>query len=121
MQKLVKILDQQFYYSVIENIHTLCSQKEISTIIIDDIYFDELLEKSKNSIGSNINQIIIISENINQIISKLVGLDVLLLAAQDLEEAINLAVLGEPLSNSVACFVKESEEVVSAILTEMTA
>ena len=55
----------------------------------------------------------------NTALSCLEGVDVLLLAAVDINEAVRLAILGEPLSKEVVCFSKESVDAVSVILAKV--
>ncbi len=119
MQKLIKISDQQFYYSTIDQVIESCSQEEDCAIIIDENYLDQFLENGGDVIGTNINQVIIISESVNTALSKLEGVGVFLLAAVSLEDAVRLAVLGEALSKEVVCVSKE-ESAVTKILNEIT-
>ncbi len=120
MQELIKISDQQFYYSTIDQVIESCSQKENCAIIIDEYYLDEFLKNGGDVIGSNINQIIIISECVRNLLSNLKGVSVLLLSAVSLEDALKLAVLAEALSKDVVCVPKEDEAAVSKHLKELT-
>ena len=116
MQELINISGQQFYYSTIDKVIESCSQKENCAIIIDENYLDEFLKNGNDVIGSNINQIIIISESVNTVLSRLEGVSVFLLAAVSLKDAVKLAVLGEALSKVVVCVPKESANAVTDIL-----
>jgi hypothetical protein len=119
MQELIKISGQQFYYSTIDKVIESCSQKENCAIIIDENYLDEFLENGSDVVGSNINQIIIISESVNTVLSQLEGVSVFLLAAVSLEDAVKLAVLGEALSSEVVCVSKEDAASVMKVLAAM--
>ena len=119
MKELVKISGQQFYYSTIDKVIESCSQKESCAIILDENYLDEFLENGGDIIGSSINQIIIISESVNAVLSHLEGVSVFLLAAVSLEDAVKLAVLGEALSNEVVCVSKEDAASVMKVLAAM--
>ncbi len=119
MQELIKISGQQFYYSTIDKVIESCSQKENCAIIIDENYLDEFLKNGDNVIGSSINQIIIISESVNTVLSRLEGVSVFLLAAVSLEDAVKLAILGEALSKEVVCVPKEDAASVTKVLAGM--
>lgn len=116
MNELINIEGQQFYYSTIEQVIDRCAKKEACTIIIDKIHLNELLTKGVSIIGECVNQIIIISENVNDAFSKLEGVKVLLIAAENFEEAARLAILLAALSNSVVCIPKEDEKTVGNII-----
>ena len=119
MQELINISDQLFYYSTIDKVIESCSQKENCAIIIDENYLNEFLVNGNDVIGSNINQIIIISECVNTVLSRLEGVSVLLLAAVSLKDAVKLAVLGEALSKVVVCVPKGDANSVAEALAGM--
>tara|TARA_B100000809_G_scaffold60199_1_gene56735 strand:- start:6856 stop:7224 length:369 start_codon:yes stop_codon:yes gene_type:complete len=119
MLNLLDISGQKFYYSTIEEVIESCSQNENCAIIIDENYLEEFLVNGNDIIGPNINQIIIISDSVNTVLSKLEGVSVLLLAAVSLKDAVRLAILGEALSSVVVCVPKEDKESVIKILSEV--
>ena len=120
MQELINISGQQFYYSTIDQVIDSCSQKENCAIVIDENYLDEFVQNKNDIVGDSINQIIVISDNVNTVLSRLEGVSVLLLAAVSLEEAARLAVLGEALSKDVVCISKEDKNTVIEVLVGIT-
>ncbi len=121
MQELINISGQKFYYSTIDQVIESYPQKEDCAIIIDENYLDQFLKKGNDAIGSNIKQIIIISESVNTVLSRLEGVCVFLLAAVSIEDAVRLAVLGESLSKEVVCVLKDDVSSVAEILLRMSA
>ena len=119
MRELINISGQKFYYSTIDQVIESCSQKENCAIIIDGNYLDQFLKNGDDVIGSNINQIIVISESVNTVLSRLEGVSVFLLAAVSLKDAVRLAVLGEALSKVVVCVPKEEASSVTEVLAAM--
>ncbi|MFB0924650.1 MAG: hypothetical protein QMB65_05120 [Vicingaceae bacterium] len=119
MLDLLDISGQKFYYSTIEEVIESCSQKENCAIIIDENYLEEFLANGNDIIGPNINQIIIISDSVNTVLSKLEGVSVLLLAAVSLKDAVRLAIFGLALSGVVVCVPKEDKDSVLKILSEV--
>lgn len=120
MNELIKIADQQFYYSTIDKGFESFSQKENCAIIIDENYFVEFLKNADDFIGSNINQLIIISESVHAVLDQLEGVNVLLVAAVSFEDAVRLAILGEALSKEVVCVPKEDIAFVTKVLSNMS-
>jgi hypothetical protein len=116
MHKLTNISVQQFYYSTIDQLIERCSQQEKCALIIDNNQFDDLVNKGMNIIGDSVNQIIIISGNMNTSLPQLIGKDVLLMAADNFEQAARFAIYGEALSTNVICCVNQDENAVNAIL-----
>ena len=116
MKELINISGQQFYYSTIDQVIERCSDKEGCAIIIDESHLNDFLNKGDKIIGECVNQIIIISENVNTAITKLEGVAVLLIAANSFEEAVRVAILGEALSKEVICIPKEDESTVGQII-----
>jgi len=116
MEELINIGNQHFYYSTVDQIEDDCALKESCAIIIDDFLLEELLGKGFTMIGKNVNQIIIISENVNKALSQLIGKDVLLLSAGSLKEAVGIAVLGEDLNKYIICIPKEDKDGAKSIV-----
>ena len=118
MKELVNISGQQFYYSTINQVIGRWSQKEKCAIIIDESYLDEFLTESGNLIRE-LNQIIIISKHVNTAIKSLQGVNVLLIAVDNFNEGVKIALLGNNLSNKVICVPKEDENVARKIMDEI--
>ncbi len=116
MKELINISGQQFYYSTVDQVIERCSQLERCAIIIDESHLDEFLTKGGNIIGECVDQIIIISENVDTALSQLKGVSVLLIAAGSFEEAVRVAILGTALSKEVICIPKEDEKTVGDII-----
>jgi hypothetical protein len=116
VKELINIGGQQFYYSTVEQVIDRCAKKEACAIIIDKIHLNELLTKGESIIGECVNQIIIISDDVNDAFTKLEGIGVLLIAAENFEEATRLAILGSAMSNAVICIPKEDEKTVGNII-----
>lgn len=116
MKKLINISGQQFYYSSIDQVIEQCSQKEKCAVIIDKIHLDEFLDKGNKVIGKYVDQIIIISENVDTALAQLEGVSVLLIAVMDFEEAVRIAIFGTALTKEVICIPKEDEKTVGNII-----
>lgn len=109
-------MGQQFYYSTIDQVIERCSQKERCAIIIDESHLDEFLTKGENIIGECVDQLIIISENVNTALAQLEGVSVLLIAVGSFEEAVRVAILGTALNKEVVCIPKEDENTIGEII-----
>ncbi len=116
MKELINILDQKFYYSTVDQVIEQFTRLERCAIIIDESHLDEFLAKGGDSIGKCVDQVIIISKNVNAALSKLKNVSVLLIAAGSLEEGVRLAILGTALSKEVICIPKEDEKTVGGII-----
>ena len=116
MEGLINIGGQQFYYSTIDQVVDKCSRLESCAIIVDEIHLDELLAKGEPIIGKCVNQIIIISQNVNKALKKLENKNLLLLAACNLKEAIRIGVLGEGMFKDIICIPKQEESELKSIV-----
>lgn len=116
MEELVNIGNQQFYYSTINQVVDKCVQKERCAIIVDEFHLEELLAKGEPIIGKCVNQIIIISDSVNKALGHLIGIDVLLLSACNLEEAVRIAILGEDLNKHIICIPKVEKDELKSIV-----
>jgi hypothetical protein len=116
MKELINISGQQFYYSTINQVIERCSLKEKCAIIIDESHLDEFLTKRENIIEECVDQLIIISENVDTALTQLEGVSVLLIAVGSFEEAVRVAILGTALSKEVICIPKEDENTVGEII-----
>lgn len=116
MKELINITGQKFYYTSINQLIERCPQQEECALIIDSNQFDEFISKGMNTIGACVNQLIIISGNMNTSLSQLIGKDLLLMAADNFEEAAKFAIFGEALSKNVMCAVGHDEKSLKTIL-----
>ena len=119
MKELINISGQQFYHSTIEQVNESCSQKENCAIIIDESYLDQLIENGRDIIGSSVNQLIIISEKVNEALLQIEGIGVFLVSAIDTKDALKLAVMSEPLSKEMICVLKEDEKTIIEMMNEI--
>ena len=121
MKEWVNISGQKFYYSTIEQLKDRCAQKEKCAIIIDDNHLEEFLTSGDSIIGRCVDQIIIISENVDTALIQLKDENLLLLSASSFEEAVRFAILGEKFFHDVICIPKEDEnsaiKIIKAIKT----
>jgi hypothetical protein len=116
MKELNNISGQRFYYSTIEQLKERCSQKEKCTIIIDEEHLKELLIPGMDIIGKCVDQIIIISENVDTALAQLKDENLLLLSADNFESAVRFAILGSGFLHDVICILEEDEKSASEIL-----
>jgi len=116
MKELINISGQQFYFSTIDQVIERCSQKEKCAIIIDESHLDEFIKKGGDVVGDTVDQLIIISENVDTAFTQLEGVDILLIAAVSFEEAVRVAIYGTTLSKEVICIPKEDERTVGDII-----
>ena len=116
MKELINIAEQKFYYTSIDHLIEQCSQYEECALIIDNNQFDDLLSKGEEIIGACVNQLIIISGNMNTSITQLIGKDVLLMAADNFEQAVKFTIFGEALSKNIMCVVDQDENSLKSIL-----
>ena len=120
MEKLIKIAGQQFYYSSIKDIVDQGVQNQKCAIILNGADLDVLLE-SPPVFKNGVNQLIIIEKNLNSSITKLQGEDILLLAADNFDEAIRLAILSVELNNNIICSLEGSKDKVEEVMEELLA
>jgi hypothetical protein len=119
MKELINISGQQFYYSTIDQVIEGCSGNKKCALIIDEQHWEELMSKGQNTIGECINQIIIISDNVNNAVKDLEGVGVMVIAAGSLNEAVRIAIFGAALSQEVYCIPNECEDNLGGIVSEM--
>lgn len=118
MIELINISGCKFYYSTIDQVIERCSQMKKRSVIIDENYLEEFL-KSNNVVGLCINQIIIISKNVDKALSQLEGRNVLMISAGSFEEAIKISLFGVELSDGVICIVDREESDVQEVINEI--
>ena len=116
MEELINIAGKQFYYSTMDQLIERCSQKEKCALIIDNDHIDELLNKAMDIIGTCVNQLIIVSGNVNTTLPHFIGKDVLIMAADNFEEAVRFAIYGDALSKEVICIPKEEDNIKGKIV-----
>lgn len=108
MKRLIDISGKRFYHSMIDQVIEEYSSKGKCAIIIDENYLDEFSNNAGELIEKSVNQLIIISENLNEISLQIVKSNVLLVSVGDLEEAVRIAVLGA--YNHEVIYVSEKDE-----------
>jgi hypothetical protein len=116
MKKLINIGGQQYYYATVSELLSDCSEK--CAVIINEDLLKELIDKGIENIESYVNQIIVISENVNTALTPLIGIDVFLMAASSTEQAIRFGTQSSALNNSVVCVLPD-EAAITQILETM--
>jgi hypothetical protein len=109
MNELVNIPGQQFYSSTIDQAIGKCSQKEQCAIIVDENCLAELIARGKEVVRKSVNQIIVVSGNLNAVYPLFEGEKVLLISAVSVEEAIKFSVFSAELSSDVI-YVSDKKE-----------
>jgi len=109
MEELINILDQQFYYSHVDGLMDGCARFDKCAIIIEEEELLSFLEVGMELIGRKINQVVVISENLNVIYKKLHACNVLLISALDFKEAVRFSIMNTEITKDVVCVSKESE------------
>lgn len=105
MEALITINNQQFYYAEIPELVDFSSSNKCA-VIIDENKLEELL-KSAVKIGSNhVNQIIVITDNLNAAYSNIKNSNVFIISAHSLEQAVQFAVFSAELSQKICCISK---------------
>ena len=120
MDMLIDISEQQFYSAKIDHLVEKCSQKERCAIIIDEKELEEFISKSKAIVGKSVNQIIVISENLNTVHPLFEGEKVLLISALNYEEAVKIAISGVELSQQVICIADKEDSVLKRVIEEIS-
>jgi len=121
MKGLINILGQHYYYSTINELIKQDSLKEVSAIIIEELYLEEFLLKGKKILQKDVDQIIIISENVDTAISNIEAIGILLISAESFENALKIASLSSDSCKEIICIVKEDENKISEILNTIGA
>jgi len=101
MDKLINISGQQFYSSTIDQTIEQCTPNKKCAIIVDENCLAEFIACGKEIVRNSVNQIIVVSENLNAVYPLFEGENVLLISAVSIEEAIKVAVFSTELSNDV--------------------
>lgn len=118
MNEVINILDQQFYSAEINQAIEQCYQNEKCAIIIDEEQLNDFLSLGKEIVGKQVNQIIIISENLNMSYPLFEGCYVLLVSVVSFENAIKIARSGAELINVVVS-ISDSAEIAHKRLVEI--
>jgi hypothetical protein len=106
----VKIGSQQFHYSTINQVVGKCAQLEGCAVIVDACFLNGLILENELVFEKYVRELIVIGDSVNSVLSSLKNKELLLVAASDLKEAIQIAILAEDLSKQFVCISKESEE-----------
>jgi len=120
MEKLIKIAGQQFYYSTIKDIVNQKIKVGKCAIILDEEDL-EVLINSSSILGNEVSQLIIIGKSLSRSYHQLKGKNILLLSANDLDEAIRFAILSVELNKNIVCTSKGSKDKVKEIMEELAA
>jgi len=109
MKALINISGQQFYSSTIDQAIEQCFDKENCAIIVDENCLAELMVKGEEAVRESVNQIIVVSENLNTVYPLFEEENMLLISAVGVEEAIKFFVFSAELSSDVV-YVSEKKE-----------
>ena len=104
MKPIITIKNQHFYYAEIAELAEFLSNKKCAIILEEDKLI-ALVESKLQIDAEHINQLIIISENLNNCMDLIVGKDVFVMSAQNFEEAVRLAVNSSELNENVICIL----------------
>jgi len=107
MDPLVKIKGQEFHTVALNEVSVSCSHTNRCVVVIDESDLVAFVENGMENILTSVNQIIIISKNLNSARTLFEGINVLLISVQNLEEAMKVSVMGEGYSKEVAYVTNE--------------
>lgn len=102
MEPVITIKDQHFYYVGISELITFSNDNKCA-VIIDEDQVQHLLDANPVIDGKHINQIIVISENLQSALSKLSGFCVFSMLAVDLDEAVRFSIFSADINQHVCC------------------
>lgn len=114
MKELKNIQGQQFYQATIGEFLNFCSENKCA-LIIDEENASALLKEEIDVTKSSVSQIIFISENINPLLKPFIGVNVFILSASSLEQALKFALHSEALNKKVACVVNDVSQLQSIL------
>lgn len=114
MKELANIQGQQFYSASVSESLSFCSENNCA-IVIDDVYLKQLIDTGLENLRDRVSQIIIISDTVNAAVAPLTGVNVFLIAANGLGQAIELAKHSSLLNNKVVCVVKDEKQVLKIL------
>lgn len=106
----LKIGAQQFYYSTVSQFKEVCVKLKECAVIVDASYFESLVLDNNFVFDKHVNQLIVVGNNLNKVLGSLGGKELLVVAASNVQEALQIAVLAEDLNKKFVCVLKESEE-----------
>ena len=116
MEKLIERANQSFYHAKIDQLVNTIVQHNNCAVIIAEEDFLKWIALGIDLFDGKIYQIILITNNLNVFYDTLKGKSVLLLAASDFAEGINLAIQSKEIINHIICVSSENKsEIVEKI------
>lgn len=94
MSGLINISNQVFYTSTVEDLSSKIISNDKCALIISENDIESLMSESRGFVD-RVNHAIIISENLDTVSAFFEGINVLLISAKNLSEAVNLSIIGD--------------------------
>lgn len=110
MKDLANIQGQQFYSASISELLSYCSENNCA-IVIDEVNLKELIKTGLDNLKDKASQIIIISDCVNAAVPPLIGINVFIIAADDISQAVELARQSSILNDKVVCVVQDETQI----------
>lgn len=102
MKELTNINEQTFFATNVSE-YTGFKEEGKHAILASDVSVLKLIESGANFSAVGLNQIIVIGDQISDVISKLIGVDVFVVGAQSWAQGIDLAAQSAELNNRIIC------------------
>lgn len=114
MKELTNIQGQQFYHASVSDFLKFCSENNCA-LIIDEDNAKVLLQEGIDNLKNTVSQIIYISENVGTLLKSFIGVNVFIMSASSVEQAVKFAVHSNALNNNVVCVVNDQVQIKNAI------
>lgn len=106
MKELINIHNIQFYHSSIPELIQYGSTNKCA-LIIDEPNLEKLISEGLEKVSGQVNQMIIISENLNACLPSLKDIDAFIVAANDFDQAVRFSIFSAELNKDVICVIEE--------------
>ena len=117
MEKLIDISGQSFYYSTLDQLIETCESKKNLSVIISGKGLEDFINRDKDLIGSCIDHLIVISDNLIPYLKTLQEKKMLIVAANNMEEAITFGIQSDRIAKEIICVPEDdSKEGVNSII-----
>jgi len=100
MEKLINIQGQQFYEASIPELFDFCLDNQCA-LIIDENNAKSLISNNIESLKGRVTQIIIISDNVASLLQHFVGVNLFIMSASSIEQAVKFALHSNTLNKNV--------------------
>ena len=116
MEKIIELSGQHFHFSKDEKLVENCSSLNNCAIIIDEDNLNNLIQNGDKIIGSNVKEIIVITNNLNPFFEKLISKNILLIKAISLNDAISrIAINSKSFTSDVVLAVADKTSILEII------